>query len=405
MSATLASLRDQRGDLLQLLQELVRIASPTCQEGALGHFVESKLREIGMSTFTDAIGDVTGLAASSSESSYLLLSTHLDHAEPGDMPDAFGGKLMDGAAFGVPGQVVYGRGVNGQKGSLAAMLFAAKAVLESGIPLRRGFAISAGVMEECGGHLSPRYLMERDRLPVFAVVCGEHTNLAPVNAQRGMIHIQLRIRGQGAHAAAPEGSSSALMGTARVILALEKLGPTLPNDPVLGRALVSLNKLAVNPNVVNAIPDRVDAVVDVRHPASVPQEAITAAVEQCIGEAVATQAGLTHTAGIERQRVKSTTGVEEWSDDCMFPFYTPPDAPLTLALCESIRQICGASPAPELWSISSEGGYFSTVSKLPVVAFGPGQDRFTHNQCEHVRADDVVTTALVYASLILRMCA
>jgi acetylornithine deacetylase/succinyl-diaminopimelate desuccinylase-like protein len=88
----------------------------------------------------------------------------------------------------------------------------------------------------------------------------------------------------------------------------------------------------------------------------------------------------------------------------MYPFFTSEDEQLVRCLKESVRAICGTSGATELWSISSEAGYFSTVAGLPVVAFGPGEDRFTHNQEEHVRVEDLVLSAKVFAAMILKRC-
>jgi acetylornithine deacetylase/succinyl-diaminopimelate desuccinylase-like protein len=311
---------------------------------------------------------------------------------------------MDGKRFGVSGKVIYGRGTNGQKASLSAMIFAVRAVINLKVPLKRGLAINAGVMEECGGHLGPRYLMEKDQLPVHWVVSGEHTDLLPVIGHRGMINIQLNLKGKGAHTAAPEGSSSALNGAARVILALEELKKNLPRDPTFGQALVALNKLLVSPNVANVIPDRVDAVVDARHPASLPRDEIVSTIQACIAKAVSSQAGLQHTAEIQKVKVVSYTGLEEWSDGCMYPFYTPGGHPLVKHLIDSIEAVCGKRPTPGLWTISSETGYFSTVCGLPVVAFGAGEDRFTHNRVEHVKVEDVIQATKVYADLVMKIC-
>jgi acetylornithine deacetylase/succinyl-diaminopimelate desuccinylase-like protein len=88
----------------------------------------------------------------------------------------------------------------------------------------------------------------------------------------------------------------------------------------------------------------------------------------------------------------------------MFPFFTPKDNPLVVALVDSVKEMCGVAPEPELWKISSEAGYFSAVCGFPVVAFGPGEDRFTHNRNEHVKVEDVIITTKVYASVILKMC-
>jgi putative selenium metabolism hydrolase len=394
----------KRDAIVRLLQEMVRIPSPTYREGELAQYVERQLKVLGMKTWIDPLGDVTGTLKGKEEFPFFLLNTHLDQAEPGDMENPFSGEMMDGKRFGVSGKVIYGRGTNGQKASLAAMIFAVQTVVELNIPIKRGLAINAGVMEECGGHLGPQYLMQKDQLPVCGVLSGEHTNLLPINGHRGMINIQLDIEGKGAHTAAPEGSSSALNGVARVILALEELKRGLPRDEVFGEALVALNRLVVSPNVANVIPDRCNAVVDARHPASLPRDEIVSTIQACIAKAVASQEGLKHTAEIRKTKVVSYTGLEESSDGCMYPFYTPGDHPLVKNLIESIETVCGKRPDPGLWTISSETGYFSTVCRLPVVAFGPGEDRFTHNRDEHVRVEDLIKAAKVYADMIARVC-
>ena len=102
--------------------------------------------------------------------------------------------------------------------------------------------------------------------------------------------------------------------------------------------------------------------------------------------------------------MKSYTGLEEESDGSMLPFFTNPKEPLILALRECIYEASSATPEPELWTISSEAGYFSTVAGLPVAAFGPGEDRFTHNNSEHIKVDDLIIAAKIYGLMILKMC-
>jgi putative selenium metabolism hydrolase len=393
-----------REKLIESLQQMVQIPSPTYQEGAFAKFVERKLKDLGMETFVDPLGDVTGVIEGRKDRALFLLNTHLDHAEPGDMPNPYSGEIVEGSKFGVMDKVIYGRGVNGQKASLAGMVFATKAVLDLGLPIKRGFAINAVVMEECGGHLGPKYLMEKGKISVHWVLSGEHTDLKPIIGHRGMINLQVCVEGKGSHAAAPQGSSSALTGVARIILALERLKKDLPKDETFGQAIVSLNKVFVKPNVANVIPDRCDAVVDARHPASLPREEIISKIQSCISEAIAFQEGLKYTAEVKKSKVISYTGVAELSDGCMFPFYTPGDHPLALSLLDSIEAIIGNRPQPGLWTISSETGYFSTVCGLPVVAFGPGEDRFTHNRNEHVKVEDVLKATKVYADMIAKLC-
>jgi acetylornithine deacetylase/succinyl-diaminopimelate desuccinylase-like protein len=390
--------------IIQSAQEMVRIPSPTHHEGQLAEHLEQIFSDLGLQTSINAVGDVIGIAPGAADAPLFLINTHLDQAGPGDMPDPYSGEVVDGERFGVPGHVIYGRGINGQKASLAAMIAAAEAVLRADVPLRRGFALHAGVLEECGGHISPKHLVEVDQLPIAEVLCAEHTNLRVVNRQRGMIHVRLRIDGVGSHAASPEGASSALVAMARAILALDDLEHTLPGDPELGRALVSLNQLEVVPNIANVIPDVCRAVIDVRQPASVSRDEIVQIVRAALERALSEREGISCHAAIEEKTVQSYTGQEAQSDGCMYPFFTREDEPLVRSLKESVREICGHSNETELWSISSEAGYFATVADLPVVAFGPGEDRFTHNQLEHVRVEDLMLCAKVFAAMILKRC-
>jgi acetylornithine deacetylase/succinyl-diaminopimelate desuccinylase-like protein len=404
IETVLKAIDAKRDRIIQSAQEMVQIPSPTHHEKELAAYLEQVFSYLGLRTSTNALGDVLGIAQGATDDPLLLMNTHLDQAGPGDMPDPFSGELMNGERFGVSGEVIYGRGINGQKASLAAMIAAAEAVLGSDVSLQRGFALHAGVLEECGGHVSPKHLIEVDKFPVAEVLCAEHTNLQVVNRQRGMIHIQLRIDGVGSHAASPEGASSALAATARVILGLDNLKDTLPGNPELGQALVSLNQLEVTPNIANMIPDVCRAVIDVRQPASISRDDITQIVHSAVDRALAKEEGITYHAAIEKKPVRSYTGEETQSDGCMYPFFTSEDEPLVSDMKESLRDICGHTKETALWSISSEAGYFATVAGLPVVAFGPGEDRFTHNQQEHVRVDDLMLCAKVFAAMIIKRC-
>ena len=405
MDSLCNAVETRRAELLGLLQRLIEIPSPTLHEGALACYVEKEFSTIGLRTDINALGDVTGFTHGKyNKPDLLILNTHLDQAEAGDMPDPFSGKRMDGAAFGVEGEVIFGRGANGQKACLAAMILAAKIILEEGAPLQRGFALNVGVLEECGGHISPQFLVEIQKVPIYAVVCGEHTNLKPVNIQRGMGHIALKIVGKGAHAAAPQNSSSAIIGLAKAILAIETLCRELPKDSTYGDALVSLNKIRISPNVVNAIPDIAEGVIDIRYPFTLKKEKIVALVQQKVDQALSSQSGLSYTVEVIKQPVRTYTGLEVKTDGGMLPFYTAPDHPLVTTLQDCIEEVSGRRPNPEIWSISSEAGYFSSVAGIPVVCYGPGEDRYTHNNLEHVKVEDVVTTAKVYARLIHKLC-
>ncbi|OUL98466.1 dipeptidase [Variovorax sp. JS1663] len=67
------------------------------------------------------------------------------------------------------GDVLYGRGTIDDKGSIAAVLYAMKAVRESGLPLSRGIRLMIETTEETGGD-AMKYYRERTPLPEYNIV-------------------------------------------------------------------------------------------------------------------------------------------------------------------------------------------------------------------------------------------
>lgn len=400
----ITSIDRRRNEIIQLVQKLVSIPSNAGDEGELAEFLLEAFEKIGLQSTINPLGDVNGVLGIEKGDSYFLLNTHLDQAEPGDMPNPYSGAILDGAKFGDTGEVIYGRGTNGQKSALAGFMMAIQTIMDLEIPLKRGVLLNANVFEENGGHISPEYLLNQENYSIFASICGEHTDLQPVNRQRGMIHIPLKITGIGGHAASPEGKSSALLGMAKVIVSLSDLAKTFPRDEKLGDALVSINKVSVSPNVANAIPDSCLATIDIRQPASIERDEIISRVNADIKKVVVRQLGLSFKSEITKKKVISHTGYQAWSDGCMYPFYTPEDQPVVAALINCLELVTGERRKTELWKISSEAGYYSSIAKIPVVAFGPGEDKFTHNNIEHVRMADVIAATKVYALMIYRMC-
>ena len=67
------------------------------------------------------------------------------------------------------GDLLYGRGTIDDKGSIAAALYAMKAVKESGLSLERSIRLMIETTEETGGD-GMKYYMERTKLPEYNVV-------------------------------------------------------------------------------------------------------------------------------------------------------------------------------------------------------------------------------------------
>jgi acetylornithine deacetylase len=128
------------------------------------------------------VGRVRGTGGKS-----LMLNAHVDTVSADGMTDPFSAELRDGR--------IYGRGAFDMKGSLAACMAAAKALVGSQL---RGDIIIAAVADEEYGSLGTRDLIAR--LPkIDAAIVTEPTALEVCLAHKGYLWIEVVVTGRAAH--------------------------------------------------------------------------------------------------------------------------------------------------------------------------------------------------------------
>jgi acetylornithine deacetylase len=181
------------------LVRLVRINSvnPSLVAGAPGEseiagFIAASLLEMGLKTEIFApepgrvsvVGRLTGAGGGRS----LMFNAHCDTVDIAGMAEPLSGAIRDGK--------LYGRGSFDMKGSLAAGMAAAKALIDAGVSLR-GDVLVAAVADEEYGSLGTRDLIERVR--VDGAIVTEPTGLAVCLAHKGYLWIEVAITGRAAH--------------------------------------------------------------------------------------------------------------------------------------------------------------------------------------------------------------
>jgi acetylornithine deacetylase len=181
------------------LARLVQINSinPTLAPGAPGEreiagFIAASLRSFGLATdiFEPEPGrtSVLGRLAGTGGGRSLMLNAHCDTVDVPGMAEPFSGALRDGK--------IYGRGAFDMKGSLAAGMAAAKALVDSGIRLR-GDVLVAAVADEEYGSLGTTDLIRR--VKVDGAIVTEPTALEVCLAHKGYLWIDVEITGRAAH--------------------------------------------------------------------------------------------------------------------------------------------------------------------------------------------------------------
>jgi acetylornithine deacetylase len=188
-----------RDYLHETLVRLVQINSvnPTLAAGAPGEreiaaFIADSLASIGLSTEvlepepgrTTVLGWLRGTGGGRS----LMLNAHSDTVDVPGMAEPFSGAIRDGR--------VYGRGSFDMKGSLAACMAAAKALVDAAASLR-GDVLVAAVADEEYGSLGTSDLVRR--VKVDGAIVTEPTALEVCLAHKGYLWIEVTVTGRAAH--------------------------------------------------------------------------------------------------------------------------------------------------------------------------------------------------------------
>lgn len=241
---------------INLLRELIAIPSISGQETELAAFVEQTARRWGLDAVRSESGvriEVKGWGAGPT----LALASHLDVVPPG------AGWTRDPFTPTIEGTRLYGRGSGDAKASVAAMLYAAKDIVDSGGMDAGRLVLLLGLGEETKNTTMGVAVEEAGEID--AAVIGEPTSLDFAIAQRGLMMIDLLAQGDQRHAAYAsngEDFTSSVQLLARDLIKLESVFEARTH-PVLGRATATPTMLEAGVSR-NVTPPVARAILDVR---------------------------------------------------------------------------------------------------------------------------------------------
>jgi acetylornithine deacetylase len=192
-------MRIDRDYARQTLTRLVQINSvnPTLSPGAPGEgeiarFIAESLGSMGLPTETfepePGRASVVGRLAGTGGGRTLMLNAHCDTVDVAGMAEPFSGAVRDGK--------LYGRGAYDMKGSLAACMAAAKALVDSHAPLAGDVLVTAVADEEYGS-LGTTDLIRR--IHADGAIVTEPTSLEVCLAHKGYLWIEVTVAGRAAH--------------------------------------------------------------------------------------------------------------------------------------------------------------------------------------------------------------
>jgi acetylornithine deacetylase len=345
---------------IDLLRELVAIPSVSGEETDLAVFVEETVRRWGLDVVRDSNGvriEVHGWNVGPT----LAYVSHLDVVPPG------AGWTRDPFVPSIEGTRLYGRGAGDAKASVAAMLYAAKDVVDKGgmdsgrLVVLLGFGeetknTTMGAAAEAAGDID-------------AAVIGEPTGLDFAIAQRGLLMVDLVAQGDQRHAAyatADGEFTNAPLVLARDLLKLDGLFVGR-SHPILGRATATATMLEAGVSR-NVTPPVARAVLDVRSTPDWSHEELAQELRRSLSSDVI----------VTSRR--------------LVPCETPPGSPL-LATASRLRPEAAhfGSPTCSDWVFFREYDAFKC---------GPGVSRRSHTADEYVDVPEVMAARSFYGELV-----
>jgi succinyl-diaminopimelate desuccinylase len=317
----------------------------------------------------------------------LIVEGHTDVVTPGD-PAAwteppFAGVVRDGR--------LYGRGTADMKGGVAAALFAAQAIAQTGADFA-GTLVLAIVADEEGMMLGIKDFVARGHADgaTAALVCEPEGGRVCI-AQKGALRLRVVARGRMAHGAMPESGANPLAALAAFLVGCAALERQLLTDhgehPYLGKLYLTPTVLdAGTPAQLNVIPSEAVAYLDVRTTPDTPHPALLARLDALARV-------------VEQDHPERTIAIEVIEDRP--PTATEPKEPLVAAVVAAHKAEWGQNPPFGGVPGATDGTILWRERGIPIVTYGPGDTTIPHQVDEFVRLTDVHAAARVYVRAIL----
>ena len=383
------ALQIDRDYLIQTLINLVRLNSinPSLVEGGAGEaniaaYVAHEMHQLGLSVDVhevapgrpNVVGTLTGQGGGRS----LMLNAHMDTVGIEHMPEPFSADIVDGK--------LYGRGAYDMKGSLAAMLAAAKAIVDAGATLN-GDLLLAGVADEEHASLGTQEVVRRYQ-PNAAIVT-EPTEMQIALAHKGFIWYDVEVIGRAAHGSRPQLGIDANMKMGKFLGELDKLerelrgrlGHPLIGPPTLHAALLK------GGSSMSVIAERCVLGIERRTLPGETEAQATAELQALIDRVAA--ADRAFHATLNRGMLRE-------------PFAVDDEAAIVRALDRAFAQVLKKQPDHAGVSFWTDAALHAAAGTDTIV-FGPHGEG-AHAAEEWVDLQTVEDAALIYAQTALAYC-
>jgi succinyl-diaminopimelate desuccinylase len=321
----------------------------------------------------------------------LVLVGHMDTVPTGDeaawLHPPFGGVIS--------GDRLYGRGAIDNKGGITAALAALLMLKPRVQDLKRPVLLAFVPDEESGatGRLGVRFLHETGRLAGEGAIYT-YPDIDKINiGHRGLYRLKIVTQGKSFHSGSlawqeADRNYNAVTGMAQVLLALE--GMEIPDpepDPFFQHFRTLITPTLVSGGAgPSIIPNRYEAIIDIRMVPSISKEFVDREIVKVIDE-------------IKEERAPLKIDLSQ--EIYLPPTIIPEDSRVVRALRASAQEIIGLSPKITVSGPANES-YLLNQFGIPTCTFGPVGEN-AHAVDEYVEIESIFQVAHVYAATALQL--
>lgn len=382
-------------ELIKFTQELVRINSvfdpgreEANEEKAAAFIADFLIRE-GFEVHTEEVvpgrPNVIAYLRGAGSGKTILFEGHTDVVTAGDLNqwkhDPFGAEIV--------GDRIYGRGACDTKGNVAAAIYAAKAVKDSGEAFKGNILLCIPCDEE-GMMLGIKHFIKQgwaDNVDA-AVICEPEENHICI-FQKGAMRAEISVFGKQCHGAMPLTGSNPNWRLAKLICELEKLEqaekerlgcheylkwpsitPTIISSPAKGEAQI------------NVVPGEAFMTLDIRTVPGQDHDELKQKILDIYEKLKKADSDFKATLKIIEER--------PWTS-------TPKDAPVTRVVYKAVEQVTGKEPIWQGVPGATDGTFLHAWKDIPVIVIGAGNTYIPHHADEYVDIPELIETAKIYA--------
>jgi LysW-gamma-L-lysine carboxypeptidase len=355
---------------INFLTKLLDTYSPSGEEEPISNLLFQEMKNLGLKTRRDKVGNVIGEFGTAPPS--VLLCGHMDTV-PGIIPI----RTEDGR--------LYGRGAVDAKSSLAAMIIASALLVDNDLP---GKVITVGVVDEEGKGKGTKQLIKE--LPqVDYAIFGEPSGVENITiAYKGSLHLKITCKTETGHSAAPWLYENAIERAFDIweLIKNSDLGPERQGSRFysITRCITSITGGGVS----STVPSKCDIRIDIRMPPGQNPQQVFDIID-----------GLVEQYKTDHPKVSVELEVE----DACEPYESHPRSTLVRSLSWSVRRVRSQQVTLLRKTGTGDMNLLGSTMKVPVVTYGPGDSHLDHTPNEFIEITEYLDSIEVYHKTVKRL--